>query len=1082
MKKVLALLVALLAVFTLSACTDEEALTGLQDSIDTLQTQLDSSDLTIADLEDLNDELQADIDDLQLQLDAAATANSDLADDVAALEEDLADAQLLLNNAIDALAGQLTDVTAAFTASLAATSAEFQAALNEANVAFTLALDEANASISDLQQALADSNATIDDLLDQLAVFEVPIIYGVNTYTQSVFEELEAKINAFDIQEGDLTADIVMTSPGSFDEPGTYTVTFEVTDSEGHTGEFAVTVEVSVPDTVVANYLSGIDLSKLDAENKGILFAAAERYLLENVYGGVPLYTSAARVMYSDRVSLFSPEFNGVMGFGTAFSSFTADDSTVLMYGSTYGNAGEYTWRASFVTDPTSLNPWTADDSNSSDFIDLFTGSLYTFYFDATKTGYEINGELASGDPIAVNPTEVNGKVYSTVWQIPITEGLTWTYHPNFDTSVLPAGHEVLDANDYLWTWKYALDNTWFRAISGGGDFITSGIKKAADYVAGTADWEDVGMKAIDDNTIQLTFTSDKSMFDIKYMLSGSWTPINQQLFEYLGAENYGLDPETVASSGIYVFETWTSGQFLYFSKNPNFVNADMYHYTGQQFVHIADQELNFTEFLEGRLESASVPSTRVTEFATDPRVKVSPAATTWRLMINGFGTEEARDAYIDQYPEFGLAEDFTPEPILQYLEMRKALYFGFDRYHAAIEVVQTYLPAFSYFTASYFLDAESGISVRGTEAGAAILEDFGGGTYGYSPDAAVAYFKSAVNKAIADGYYLPGTPEAYTTIEFQLYWASSGNVSATAMVAELETQYEELLVDDVNYVNIDLIINDVAFPTNYYNFMMVANMDLGIGGISGSQMDAPSFLDVFNDDNVSGFTLNWGIDTHSVNVEVLYLGLDGVTRHELWSYNALVAAMNGKEYIKDGIQQTVYDTKLSLIQAYLDMAGSSYVSAADGSVLAQYILGDTMENLAAAGGYDAIHADIVMTGDGGEVLFVVAESDGGFELYGDGQYALYYDGPTAIQAHNTANYGYTLVAATGPLSDAEIEANAYIAGTYGFTTAAEVADALGLPAEYTEVWATTWNPSSPWDDAYVVLHIGDYYIGYYWL
>ncbi len=83
------------------------------------------------------------------------------------------------------------------------------------------------------------------------------------------------------------------------------------------------------------------------------------------------------------------------------------------MYGSTFGNAGEYTWRAAYSTDPTSLNPWNADDSATSDFTDLFKGGLYNFFFDSTKTGYEILPELAESLPQPIGGEEINGKTYA---------------------------------------------------------------------------------------------------------------------------------------------------------------------------------------------------------------------------------------------------------------------------------------------------------------------------------------------------------------------------------------------------------------------------------------------------------------------------------------------------------------------------------------------------------------------------------------------------------------------------------------------------------------------------------------------
>jgi uncharacterized repeat protein (TIGR02543 family) len=659
-----------------------------------------------------------------------------------------------------------------------------------------------------------------------------------------------------------------------------------------------------------ANYPNGIDLSLLDGEQKDILFAAAESYLLENLFGGVPLYTNYSSVMFSNRIQLFSEDFNGVLGYGTAFSQLSADDSTVEMFPGQMGNVGEYTYRSSYSIQPKTLNPWLDNYGDFSDFIDLFTGGFYEFFFDASKTGYEILPSFAESLPIAVNPTTINGKDYSTVWQIPLRDDLTWTFHPDIDTSEFAEGYEKLDASDWIWTWKLALENRWDRAISGGDDFITKGIKGVAEFVAGTGSWEDVGISIVNGNTIQLEYVSEQSEFDIIYGFNGASLPaLNQELFESLGASftgratAYGQDHLSVAANGVYYLNEYSPYYIITAKKNNAYVDADKYFYTGQQFRFIEGSTQVFEEFLAGRLESASVPSASVIEFLNDPRVKTSPLATTWRLQMNMFGTEANRDAYIAQYPGSGIDPDFVPEPILMYKEFRQALYYGFDRYTAAVEVVKTYLPAHTLFTSTYFLDGSSGLSVRTGEAGAAVVTNFGGDSNGYFPDAALDLFKSAVADAIADGYYIKGTASNYTTIELTLTHASSGNTSQLAMVAELERQYEALLVDDENFVNVDIIVNDVAFPGNYYDYMLVANTDLGIGGITGSLLDAIGFLDKFSEDNRSGFTLNWGIETSVPNIEVTYINLEGNYVSEVWSYDALISALAGKTYVGNGIE-----------------------------------------------------------------------------------------------------------------------------------------------------------------------------------
>jgi ABC-type oligopeptide transport system substrate-binding subunit len=821
-----------------------------------------------------------------------------------------------------------------------------------------------------------------------------PEFSGMTSHSMAVFDEFDpmAGVTATDAEDGDLTSAI--TYEGAVDNlvAGTYTITYTVTDSAGNvvTASRSVTVNPPAPENYpLAQYHEGVNLSLLDGVEKDKLFAAAESYMLENVYAGVPLYRSASRVMFSSRTQLYSEEYNGVLGFGTAYSQFSEDDSTVEMLQGVMGNPGEYTWRSSFSTNPTTFNPWLADDSVSSDFIDTFTGGFYEFFFDASKTGYEILPSFAKSAPVAVGGETINGKEYSTVWQIPIRDDLTWKFHPNIDTTGFASGFEKLDASDWLWTWQLAMDSQWFRAISGGGDFITKGIKGAAEYINGTGDWENVGLKVVDGNTIQLEYLSQQSEFDVVYGFTGaSMAALNQELYESLGdtpkerEEAYGRDELTVAANGTYYIDVYTPFQLITVKKNMDYVDKDLYFYTGQQFRFIEGSEQLFEEFLAGRLESASVPASRVEEFLADPRVKTSPGATTWRLMMNLFGSEENRDQYLVDNPSVGLDPEFVPEPLLGYLEFRQALYYGFDRYKAAVEVVKTYLPAHTLFAPTYFLDGSSGLSVRTGAAGAEVVSRFGGESNGYFPDAALDLFKQAVAKGIEDGHYTAGTAEEYTEIELSLTYASSGNTAAQAMIAELVQQYETLLVDNEKFVRIKIVVADVEFPFNYYDYMMKAATDLGIGGISGSLLDAPGFLDVFADDNRGGFNLNWGKDSTTANIPVSYKSLSGEVVYETWGYNALVEALNGKTYIRDGQEQTQWMTAEGAMAARLDGAGEEYESSVDGQAVAELALGETLEKLAEDEGYDALRAFIATTASEKTYLVVVSETFGEFAPY----------------------------------------------------------------------------------------------------
>jgi hypothetical protein len=107
---------------------------------------------------------------------------------------------------------------------------------------------------------------------------------------------------------------------------------------------------------------------------------------------------------------------------------------------------------------------------------------------------------------------------------------------------------------------------------------------------------------------------------------------------------------------------------------------------------------------------------------------------------------------------------------------------------------------------------------------------------------------------------------------------------------------------------NIKVMFNAIpkSFPGIYYEHMMIGEFDLGLGGISGGEEKATEFMDVFRDDNKSGFTLNWGIDTTSATIPVIYTDEFGVEHFEYWSYNAIESALNGSIYLDNGVEDAL--------------------------------------------------------------------------------------------------------------------------------------------------------------------------------
>ncbi len=248
-----------------------------------------------------------------------------------------------------------------------------------------------------------------------------------------------------------------------------------------------------------------------------------------------------------------------------------------------------------------------------------------------------------------------------------------------------------------------------------------------------------------------------------------------------------------------------------------------------------------------------------------------------------------------------------------------------------------------------------------------------------------------------------------------------------------------------------------------------------------------PGFLDVFSDDNRSGFTLNWGKDTTSPNIPVSYVNLDGETVYETWGYNALIMALVGKTYVRDGVEQESWTEPVALIKANLDMAGQVYESSADGTALAEIFEDQTLEALAEELGADSVVAFTVVAESGRNYLFILEETFGEYTLYS--QQALITDAEAAIVAY-LQSYGYTNVSAEATLlDDAGVVANAYLAELYDTapTTVAEVFANEEVTDPNAELYAVTWQLDSGTttyngSDAFILLNINGYFVVVAWL
>ena len=138
----------------------------------------------------------------------------------------------------------------------------------------------------------------------------IPVISGVEDvefYAGNPPFEVSPNITAYDSIDGNITYKIIVEGTVDFDTPGEYILTYSVTNT------LEITTQVSCTVTILyleASYPTGFFNYKFaDVTLRLNFMAAAEKYLMEGMIGGVPIYANSEIVAFSNRMILPYDEY-----------------------------------------------------------------------------------------------------------------------------------------------------------------------------------------------------------------------------------------------------------------------------------------------------------------------------------------------------------------------------------------------------------------------------------------------------------------------------------------------------------------------------------------------------------------------------------------------------------------------------------------------------------------------------------------------------------------------------------------------------------------------------------------------------
>lgn len=649
-------------------------------------------------------------------------------------------------------------------------------------------------------------------------------------------------------------------------------------------------------------------------EERTEILGKLEKFAIESKLTGLTLYGDGGYVLYNP--SVVKGTNNYVPGFG--FGILSSGSLNADLAGET-NEAWKRYYHTFETSDPQSMNYMDDKGSVVGDLIGYTNAGYYTTYLNEEGNGYDWVGDLATNDrPIPIDQNADTGM--ATKYKIPVKVGSQLKYS-TLSSKYASFNNREVALEDYITPYKIYYTKAYGLARSAENLTGSSSIKGSSAYYEHSEEgfnaeaWNNIGIGTLVEGGVSyITFEFNQActpFYAMYYLSSGMFAPVPQEFILAIGnndlaegVKNWGKNSadgsenilDHVLSTGPYNIERWDSDQQIVFKKNANYddKNGEYYKIAGVHVNILAaagqDPEAALREFENNKLHACGVPSTKLKEYLTDPRVTTTSDSSTYKLNLNTCDTELWNELFGPQ-GSISKNSEWEVEPAMSNKNFVDGLSFALDRKTLAESLGRTPTP--NYFGSSYMQDPENGISYNATDAHKKAISSLVGpaaGTddFGYSLEQAKASFKKAAQELIADGAYEEGDE-----IEIEIAWQTTAQIATTHN--PIKAMYEEAFNTPDNPLKLKVVDwVGAEWSDVYYEKMMKGQFDIGFGSISGNTYNPLNFLEVLKSDNSSGFTLNWGTDTNEVTDKLIY-------DDKFWSFDALWTAADQGAYVVDG-------------------------------------------------------------------------------------------------------------------------------------------------------------------------------------
>ena len=187
---------------------------------------------------------------------------------------------------------------------------------------------------------------------------------------------------------------------------------------------------------------------------------------------------------------------------------------------------------------------------------------------------------------------------------------LTYTFHLRKD-GVWTNGDPVT-AKDFEFAWSQALNPD----VASDYAYFLYFIKNAEKYFNGEVTWDEVGVKVVDDYTLEVTL-EQPTPYALFLFSFGTLAPINQRFYEAVGADLYSTEAQYFCTNGPFALTEWSHNDKIVMQKNDAWHGAADVEVEEIDWKIITDPNAALSSFLAGDLDMVGLGTGELIKQAT---------------------------------------------------------------------------------------------------------------------------------------------------------------------------------------------------------------------------------------------------------------------------------------------------------------------------------------------------------------------------------------------------------------------------------------------------------------------------------